>query len=731
MKAPLPSDESERLATLRRYEVLDTPPEQAFDDLTLLAAHICKVPSAMVSLVDEHRQWFKSRIGVTAAETSRDIAFCAHTILHADKVFEVRDAQVDARFADNPMVTGASQLRFYAGAPLVAPDGHVLGALCVTDTVPRKLNPDQLNALRALSRHVVSELELRRQSQQLRGEIADRRQAEILMQQQFAALSASEQKAAGLLALGEKSRLALLSILEDEKLAGDKLRKSEERFRQLTDNIQEVFWLTEPATNQVLYVSPAYERIWGRTCESLYAEPEQWLNSIHPEDRERVLKAWLKEQDRGDYDEEFRIIRPDGSIRWIHDRGAPVRDAAGLVYRIAGVAEDITNQRRLEEQFHQAQKMDAMGALAGGIAHDFNNILAVIGGYVELLKMSPGSPDSAEYLDTVWLASKRATNLVRQILTFSRREETQRVPTQLAPVVEEAMKFLRSTIPASIEIKVDLALKVPVVIADANQVHQIIMNLGTNASHAMRDGGGRLDVKLEGFTVDRVLAESNGALRPGNYARLSVTDTGKGMDAVTLGRIFEPFFTTKPQGEGTGLGLAVVHGIMKSHGGAITVYSQPGQGTVFTLYFPADSGSPSVVEAGNSATPSGKGERILYVDDEMPLARLGQKILEGLGYAVEAHTSVSTALALVRSEPRRFDLVVTDQTMPGMNGTDFAKELAQICPAVPVILTTGYVGEMTLEHLRTMGVRELLLKPPTMHTLGTLVHGLLAARGTK
>jgi CheY-like chemotaxis protein len=298
-------------------------------------------------------------------------------------------------------------------------------------------------------------------------------------------------------------------------------------------------------------------------------------------------------------------------------------------------------------------------------------------------------------------------------------------------VVEEAMKFLRSTIPTSIEINVALAPEAPVVIADANQFHQIVMNLGTNASHAMRDGGGTLDVKLDGFLVDSALAESNTALRPGNYARLSVSDTGKGMDATTLRRIFEPFFTTKPQGEGTGLGLAVVHGIMKSHGGAVTVYSQPGQGTVFTLYFPADAGAPPVAETGETVIPSGKGERILYVDDEMPLARLGQKILEGFGYVVEPYTSVSAALARVRAEPRRFDLVVTDQTMPGMNGTDFARELAQICPAVPVILTTGYIGEMTLEHLRTMGIRELLLKPPTIQSLGKLVQRLLLEKNTK
>lgn len=259
MKAPIPADEQQRLEALKRYEVLDTPSEQEFDDLASLAAQICQTPIAMVSLIGKDRQWFKSKVGISATETSRDAAFCAHTILHKDEVMEVRDAETDPRFADSPLVTEDPRVRFYAGAPLVTPDGHSLGAVCVMDRTPRALTPEQMTALRALSRSAVAQLELRRQSRLLTNEIS----------------------------LGEKSRRALLSVLEDEKRSGQQLRESEEKFRQLTDNILEVFWMSSPNLDKILYVSPAYEKTWGRTCASLYASPMDWIEAIHPDDRER------------------------------------------------------------------------------------------------------------------------------------------------------------------------------------------------------------------------------------------------------------------------------------------------------------------------------------------------------------------------------------------------------------------------------------------------------------
>jgi PAS domain S-box-containing protein len=386
------------------------------------------------------------------------------------------------------------------------------------------------------------------------------------------------------------------------------------------------------------------------------------------------------------------------------------------------------DRRQLEEQLRQAQKMEAIGTLAGGVAHDFNNILTVINGYTELLKLSlADQPEINEQLDAVAKAGARARDLVKQILTFSRQEQAHRETMQLAPVVEEATKFLRATIPSTIEIHVNVAAGVPAVLADPTEVHQVVMNLGTNAWHAMKDHTGKLDVELESFVVDQELAINTPQLREGRYARLSVSDSGSGMDEATLARIFEPFFTTKVVGEGTGLGLSVVHGIMQNHDGVITVYSKPGVGTTFRLYFPAHLSDQLIAEFKADATPTGNSERILFVDDEEPIARLGQAILERLGYLVESRTDVMEALELIRTEPGRFDLVVSDQTMPSMTGIDFARQIRLIRSDLPMILTTGYLGQLKIEQLKPMGIWELLPKPFAVQTLGEVVHRVLAS----
>jgi CheY-like chemotaxis protein len=337
-----------------------------------------------------------------------------------------------------------------------------------------------------------------------------------------------------------------------------------------------------------------------------------------------------------------------------------------------------------------------------------------------------GNVPVLDCLDTILKAGGRAVNLVRQILTFSRQQEVRRVPMQLTESVTESVMLLRATIPTTIDFSISLAGDTPPVLADATQIHQIVMNLGTNAWYAMRERPGRLEVKLEKFEVDALIAGTHAQLRPGPYVRLTVGDTGKGMDRATLARIFEPFFTTKEPGEGTGLGLAVVHGIMQEHEGAITVYSQPGEGTVFHLYFPARAGAVSKDDAPPAAVISGKGQRILFVDDEEILAVMGQKTLERLGYKVEAQTSVTAALALVRADPQRFDLIITDQTMPEMTGLDFARDLQEIRPDLPIILTSGYSANLTVERTRALGIREMLAKPHTIQTLAMTVQRALA-----
>jgi len=413
----------------------------------------------------------------------------------------------------------------------------------------------------------------------------------------------------------------------------------------------------------------------------------------------------------------------DGTIM---DRySSPIRDKAGNYYGRIWSFRDITERRKLEQQFLQAQKMESIGQLAGGIAHDFNNILTAIIGNIDLVKMeAEGNQTINEYLDDMRLATRRATDLVNQILTFSRQSKHERGPIQLNHVVREALKLLRVSVPSTIEIQIDL-LKTPTVLANATAVHQVVMNLGTNAWHAMRQQPGVLKIQLGEMMVEADLVKAHPELHVGRYVQLTVSDTGCGMDPATLERIFEPFFTTKAVGEGTGLGLAVVHGIMKNHDGGIVVTSQPGEGTTFQLFFPVFETEAVEQEVKVASIPRGNGEHILFVDDEPALSRLGKLILERLGYYVTVANSPADALLFVRNNPQQFDLVITDLTMPVMDGVKLTAQLLQLRPELPIILSTGYSGLMTASKAQELGFRDLLNKPNNVRSLGEVVYRVL------
>jgi PAS domain S-box-containing protein len=419
--------------------------------------------------------------------------------------------------------------------------------------------------------------------------------------------------------------------------------------------------------------------------------------------------------------DEIELI--DGTI--LDRNSAPVRNRVGKYYGRMWYFRDITERRKMESKFLQAQKMESIGRLAGGIAHDFNNILTAISGNLYLAKLAAADrPDIMENLESISNAARRAGDLVKQILTFSRQNKPEREPVKLNHVVLEALKLLRSSVPATIRIQTELT-ETPAVLANTTAIHQIIMNLGTNAWHAMRDKAGVLKVEMQVMEVDSDFAKTRPDLHPGRYVQLSVSDTGWGMDRATLDHIFEPFFTTKAVGEGTGLGLAVVHGIMKSHDGGISVYSHPGEGTKFNLYFPVIETAAAAQEITATPIPRGHGEHILFVDDEEALASIGKKILERLGYTVTMKTSALEALAAVRDRPEPFDLVITDLTMPVMDGTKLGGQLLQIQPRLPIIISTGYSGVLTAEKAHELGFRELLIKPSTARTLGETVHRVL------
>jgi len=491
----------------------------------------------------------------------------------------------------------------------------------------------------------------------------------------------------------------------------------------------------DSAIDGILVVDSLGRRILqNRRLNELWKIPQHILED--PDDTAQVLFATNQTRNPRQFAERVAYLydHPDESSHdeielmdgTILDRNsAPVRDPSGKYYGRIWNFRDITERRNLELKIRQAQKMESIGQLAGGIAHDFNNILSAIVGNLYLAKLdAAGNPATLEGLENISKATRRATELVNQILTFSRKGKQEREPINLNDVVMEALKLLRASLPATIRIQNELT-RTPNVLANATAVHQAIMNLGTNAWHAMRDQAGELKVEMAVLEVDVDFAKTHPDLHPGQYVQLSVSDTGHGMDRGTLDHIFEPFFTTKAVGEGTGLGLAVVHGIMKSHDGGISVYSHPGEGTTFHLYFPVIATEATAREIEATPIPRGQGEHILFVDDEEVLASLGKKMLERLGYRVTMKTSALEAFAAVRDQPKPFDLVITDLTMPVTDGAKLGGQMLQIQPGLPIIITTGYSGVMTAGKARELGFRELLSKPVTARTLAEAVRRVL------
>jgi PAS domain S-box-containing protein len=614
--------------------------------------------------------------------------------------------------------------------------------------------------------------------------------------------------------------------VETERLRSQEaLRASEERFRELAENIQEVFWVTNAAKDQMLYVSPAYEFIWGRTCESLLKSPGGWLEAIHPEDRERVRRAWAGGQAGGGFDVEYRIVRPDATVRWIHDREFPVRGDAGEVRRFVGVARDITEgreiaaelerrevwfrslienasdlitvvdargvvrfqspsserilgfsaedltgrnafelmhpgdagraadalrnartdgamgiavefrlrhrdggwrtlqsvgrnlasqagegliilnsrditeSRRLEDQLRQAQKMEAIGQLAGGVAHDFNNILAATLMQLGLLQQSPQlTMGMKEDLKEVEGETMRAANLTRQLLLFSRRELARFEPLDLNLLITELLKMLRRLLGENVNVEFEGSSAAVWVEADAGMLEQVVMNLCINARDAMPKGG-RLTVGTTLVRRDAASLKPNPDARPGQFVCLRVTDTGCGMDETVLKRIFEPFFTTKGVGQGTGLGLATVYGIVKQHNGWIEVESAVGKGSSFQAYFPAVAPANKNPGAERAEEAPGGTETILLVEDDHALRRTATLCLRKLGYAVLAAANGAEAMQLWEQHKQKIELLLTDMVMPeAMTGLDLAERLKKQNAALRIILTSGYSADLSRPH---------------------------------
>jgi len=905
-------NEAERLKALREYSILDTLPEQALDDLTTLAAQLCGTPIAMISLVDEHRQWFKSRVGTDMTETARDISFCSHAVRQHD-LFTVKDATEDERFADNPLVTGEPKIRFYAGAPLINPRDSALGALCVIDHVPRVLTGLQEQALWVLSRQVMTHLELHRHMREL--------------------------------------------------------AETEGKFNHLAENISDVLWITSPDLNQVHYVSPAYERIWGRTAKDLYAHPHDWFDNILLEDRKHVFDAFAPLlKDAPDVSVEYRVLRPDGTVRWIHDRGFQVRDGRGALVRLSGIASDITDRKqaekaslrlgaiveysddaiigknldsiitswnkgaekifgytademvgtsimrliptgrrneeeqilekirsgesvehfetvrqtkdgrlidvsvtaspikdasgkpvgvskvarditerkraaeqiaeqaafldkardaivavdlegkilfwnkgaehmygwtreetvgrkmsellggdpkkleeamevmikqgewrgerqhlnkdrreltvearttlirdkegqpeamlviitditekkKIEAQFMRAQRMESIGTLAGGVAHDLNNILAPIMMSIDILKSMSTDPQALGILETLEVSSKRGADIVRQVLSFARGMEGERVEVQPKHLLKDLEHIIKDTFPKDIRLQFSIPNDVWTILGDPTQIHQILLNLCVNARDAMPQGGS-LQVGVENCVLDEHYAAMNIQAKAGRHVIISVTDSGTGIPPELIDKIFEPFFTTKELSQGTGLGLSTVMAIVKSHEGIVNVYSEPGKGTTFKVYLPAmgvlSEGRKG--QAEQASLPRGNGEVVLVVDDEASILSITSQTLQAFGYRVLTAADGADAVAVYAGHKSEIAVVLTDMMMPVMDGPAMIHALMRINPVVKIVAASGLNANGTVAKMSGLGVKHFLTKPYTAGILLKTMRSIL------
>jgi PAS domain S-box-containing protein len=676
-----------------------------------------------------------------------------------------------------------------------------------------------------------------------------------------------------------------------DNASSEALHESEERFRQLAENIAEVFWLVSPDWKQIIYVSPAYEKLWGRSPDALCENPRDWVDAILEEDRDPVI-SYLIQKANGDSSEikfpEFRIMRPDHSVRWILNNVSPLFNKNGEIYRIAGISRDITVEkeaetafnaildstsrktgqdffnnivlklskwlncevalvgelineftltaismimdgnlctnsisydvqkspcgevikkgfllypdsvrelfpensllqdlramgyagtplkdgtgkvlgllcaisrnrlvlperadqvlrilatraaseierkrieaanRKIETHLFQKQKMEAIGILAGGIAHDFNNILQSIVLNAELILLEPDADqeEQNDRADNIIKASDRARDLVNQILTFSRQGELEMKPLQINLVLKECIKMLRSSLPSTIEINQKLISDGDLVLADPTRIHQVIMNFATNASYAMKEKGGLLTFELERININAGKICEYPGLKPGFYIKLSVSDTGHGINPSVMDKIFDPFFTTKSRGEGSGLGLAVAYGIARELGGTITVRSVVNEGSTFSFLLPRL--ESVLVEKAAQTQPLARGkERILLIDDDKGLVHGNSEALRRLGYEVTAKYGSLEALEAFKAEPEFFDIVITDQTMPKMTGSQMAKELMKIKRDVPIILCTGFSNSINEEEAKEIGIKKFLMKPVMMREMAKAVRDIL------
>ena len=669
----------QRLAALASYDILDTPPEEGFDDIVKLARQLCAVPVALISLVAADRQWFKARSGFPSCETDLNSSVCAHA-LTGPEILIIPDLTRDSRALANPLVTGEPYIRFYAGAPLRTGGGLVLGTLCVIDTVPRPegLTPDQADALEALARQVMAQMNLHR-----------------AMGRSDTALLASKARQNVVFDV-TKQLMGVMShdgnLLEANRAALEAIGADR------ADVIGRPFWLTP------------------------------WFTGT-PGMSDMVKSAVEVARNGTPVQTEMALRLPDGTTRIYAFAMNPIRDEAGQVVEIMPEATDITALRQAEEALRQSQKMEAVGQLTGGLAHDFNNLLTGISGSLDMLgkRVAQGRINDLErYIIAAQGASKRAAALTHRLLAFSRRQTLDPKPTNVNRLVHGMADLIRRTVGPAITVETVDMVGLWAALVDPSQLENALLNLAINARDAMPDGG-RITIETANRWIDDRGARERD-LPPGQYLSLCVSDTGTGMPPNVIARAFDPFFTTKPLGMGTGLGLSMIYGFARQSGGQVRIYSELGAGSMVCIYLPRHYGVEDISEnlaVRSEPQRAETGETVLVVDDEPTVRMLVCDVLSDLGYgAVEAEDGPSGLKVLQGAA--RVDLLITDVGLPnGMNGRQVADAARAMRPDLKVLFITGYAENAAVGNGHLGPGMAVLTKPFAMDDLATKIRVLI------
>lgn len=649
-----------RLDALRELAILDTPPEPIFDEVAQLAAQLCEAPVAQITLVDDRRQWNKAVVGADFKEVEIKHSFCAWAQGERE-LFIVPDLTHDDRFAANPYVQGAPHLRSYAGAPLYSVEGTFLGTLSVLDYTARDLTASQRTSLRVLGHHVSTILQQR----------------------------------------------ALVARLERERT----------RLADAQAVARVGSWETDLTTLAVSWSAQSHV-IFGTDPTTFTPNHPGFLDLVHPDDRTAVDMAFVASVSApGEHVIEHRIVRPDGRERQVEERWRVYFDADGKPSRAVGTCQDITERRRLEQQMFRAQRLESIGTLAGGVAHDLNNVLAPILLSIEMLAMDERDAAKREILATIESSARRGAEMVKQVLTFARGAEGAHIPVPIPSIVASVGRLVTDTFGKHIQLRTEVAPDLPELIGDPTQVEQVLLNLCVNARDAMPHGG-ELRIRATTVILDTQFVGSTPDAKTGPHVVLDVEDTGTGMTPELIARIFDPFFTTKEPGRGTGLGLSSSIAIVKSHGGFIHVYSEPGKGSRFRVYLPAGEVLAGTRPVRRTPIPPdslrGHGELVLVVEDEEPVRVVTQRTLESFGYTVLTATDGADAIAQYAQHRARIALVLTDVMMPIMDGGSMIEVLARMDPTVRVVAVSGLQDN---GHLLRGPVKQFLAKPFTAQML--------------